>query len=130
MLKEGERMPDIPIFDAAGFFAQKTQEVEQALISKRAELAILEANRRNLQTALELFAALSPEELQTVQHEQASLKEVLQSNERSINAVEAEVALLSGKLAALHRLAANLEAHATAQPEATAPTDETAEHER
>jgi VIT1/CCC1 family predicted Fe2+/Mn2+ transporter len=104
-------VPDIPVFDATSFFALKRQEVEQALIAKRAELAIAQANRQNLLAALTVIAGLSPEELRTVQHEQASLKEVLTTTERSINAIEAEVQLLSSKLATLIRLGDDLAMH-------------------
>lgn len=100
-------MPDLPLFDAAGFFAQKIGEVEQALISKKAELEIHLANRRNLIAAIETLERLSPEEVRPIQPELASLKEVQATTERTIATVEGEIEVLSGKLHAL-RAAKNL----------------------
>ena len=94
-------MPDLPLFDAAGFFAHKIGEVEQALISKKAELEILLANRRNLIAAIGTLERLAPDELRPIQPELASLKEVLATTERNISTVEGEIEVLSGKLRAL-----------------------------
>jgi chromosome segregation ATPase len=94
-------MPDIQFFDAAGFFAQKIAEVEQALISKKAELEILYANRQNLESTITSLALLSAEHQRAIQAELASLKEVLNSTERAIVALEGEVEILSNKLSAL-----------------------------
>lgn len=94
-------MPDLPLFDAAGFFAQKIGEVEQSLISKKAELEILLANRRNLIAAISTLEQLTTEELRPIQPELASLKEVLATTERNIAAMEGEIEVLSGKLRAL-----------------------------
>ncbi len=94
-------MPDIQFFDAAGFFQQKISEVEQNLIGKKAELEILYANRRNLEQTISTLTMLAPEHQRAIQVELASLKEVLNSTERSIGALEGEVDLLQGKLHAL-----------------------------
>lgn len=95
-------MPDIQFFDAAGFFSQKISEVEQTLIGKKAELEILYANHRNLTTTVGGLGQLAPEHQRAIQHELATLKEVLNSTERAIGALEGEIELLAGKLAALH----------------------------
>lgn len=94
-------MPDIPFFDASGFFAQKINEVEQVLISKQAEREILLANQSGLERTLATLALLSAEHQKAIQPEIASLKEVLHSTERNINALDGEIEVLSAKLAAL-----------------------------
>ncbi|MGE5672817.1 MAG: hypothetical protein ACM3XM_02895 [Mycobacterium leprae] len=94
-------MPDIQFFDAAGFFSQKVGEVEQVLIAKKAELEILNANRRNLESTIGSLALLAPDHQRAIQSELASLKEVLNSTERNLGALEGEIDLLSDKLAAL-----------------------------
>lgn len=94
-------MPDIQFFDAAGFFAQKIQEVEQTLIGKKAELEILYANRTNMESTIRSLALLTQEHQRAIQQELNSLKEVLNSTERAIGALEGEIEVLSGKLAAL-----------------------------
>lgn len=94
-------MPDIQIFDANGFMAAKIAETEQVLISKKAELEILYANRRNLEQTIASLGLLQPEHQRAIQVETASLKEVLNSTERSIAALEGEAEMLTGKLAAL-----------------------------
>jgi chromosome segregation ATPase len=94
-------MPDIQFFDAAGFFAHKISEVEQVLIGKKAELEILLANRRNLESAITTLALLTPEHQRAIQSELASLKEVLSSTERAISVLEGEIEVLTGKLGAL-----------------------------
>lgn len=102
-------MPDIPLFDAAGFFALKISEVEQTLISKKAEAEILQANRRNLVAAVSTLEQLPPEKIRPIQPELASLKEVLASTERSIVAIQGEIDVLSGKLSALQTAKDQLE---------------------
>lgn len=94
-------MPDIPFFDANAFFAQKIGEVEQSLISKKAEVEILYANRRNLEHAIRSLSLLSAGHQRVIQQELSSLREVLTATERSILALESEVELLAAKLAAL-----------------------------
>lgn len=94
-------MPDIQFFDAAGFFHQKIAEVEQNLIGKKAELEILYANRRNLELTITTLSMLPQEHQRAIQLELASLKEVLNSTERGIGALEGEADLLQGKLSAL-----------------------------
>jgi chromosome segregation ATPase len=94
-------MPDIQFFDATGFFAQKISEVEQVLIGKKAEIEILIANRRNLDSAIHSLALLASEHQRAIQADLASLKEVLNSTERSIGGLEGEIELLSAKLGAL-----------------------------
>lgn len=95
-------MPDIQFFDALTFFDQKIGELEQNLIAKQAELEILYANRRNLESTLESMAALDPEYQRAIQPELLSLKEVLSSTERSTATLEGEIELLGKKLAALN----------------------------
>jgi len=94
-------MPDIQFFDAAGFFAQKISEVEQTLIGKKAELEILLANRRNLESTIASMALLEPDYQRAIAAELASLKEVLTATQRNIIALEGENELLQGKLNAL-----------------------------
>lgn len=94
-------MADIQFFDAAGFFQQKISEVEQMLISKKAEREILAANRTNLERTLATLALLSAEQQRAIQSEIASLKEVLYSCDRTITALDGEIELLSAKLSAL-----------------------------
>lgn len=94
-------MPDIQFFDAAGFFAHKIQEVEQTLIAKKAELEILYANRSGMESTIRSMALLTPEHQRAIQLELNSLKEVLNTTDRSIGALEGEIDVLSGKLAAL-----------------------------
>ena len=102
-------MPDIPFFDAAGFFGQKISEVEQTLIAKQAELEILRANKRNLEAAIATLAQLDPAHQKAIQPELASLKEVMGSSERAIMGLESEIDLLGNKLAALQSARALLE---------------------
>ncbi|HWI60722.1 MAG TPA: hypothetical protein VNT75_02660 [Symbiobacteriaceae bacterium] len=94
-------MPDIQIFDSAGFFHQKIAEVEQNLIGKKAEMEILLANRRNLESAIETLAVLPPDHQRAILQELVSLKEVLSTTMRAIAALEGEIELLTGKLGAL-----------------------------
>lgn len=94
-------MPDIQFFDATGFFALKITEVEQVLIGKKAEMEILIANRKNLDSAIHTLALLAAEHQRAIQADLASLKEVLNSTERAIGVLEGEIEMLSGKLAAL-----------------------------
>lgn len=94
-------MPDIPFFDAAGFFAQKISEVEQILIGKKTEREILLMNQTSLEQTLATLGHLDVEHQQALQPEVASLKEVLQSTERSLSGLADEIAMLSAKLAAL-----------------------------
>ena len=94
-------MPDIQFFDATGFVNQKINEVEQNLIAKKAELEILYANRRNLDSTIATLGLLPAEHQRAIQTELASLKEVLNATERAIGALEGEVEVLSNKLAAL-----------------------------
>lgn len=94
-------MPDIQIFDSAGFFNQKIAEVEQNLIGKKAEMEILLANRRNLESSIETLGALPPGHQPAILQELVTLKEVLSTTVRGIAALEAEIDLLTGKLAAL-----------------------------
>lgn len=102
-------MPDIQVFDSAGFFSQKIAEVEQSLIGKKAELEILLANRRNLDSAIETLAVLTPDYQRAILQELVSLKEVLGTTLRSISGLESEIELLAGKLAALQAARALLE---------------------
>jgi hypothetical protein len=94
-------MPDIQIFDAAGFFNQKIAEVEQNLIGKKAEMEILLANRRNLESSIETLGALPPSHQPAILQELVTLKEVLSTTIRATAALEAEIELLTGKLSAL-----------------------------
>ncbi|MBP2018484.1 chromosome segregation ATPase [Symbiobacterium terraclitae] len=94
-------MPDIPFFDAIGFFAQKLQEVEQQLIAKKAEREILLANQASLEQTLATLALLSPEHQKAIQQEVASLKEVLHTTERNLTSLEGEIDMLNAKLNAL-----------------------------
>lgn len=94
-------MPDIPFFDAIGFFAQKLQEVEQQLIAKKAEREILLANRASLEQTLATLALLSPDHQRAIQQEVASLKEVLHSTERTLASLDGEIDMLNAKLNAL-----------------------------
>lgn len=102
-------MPDIQIFDSAGFFNLKIAEVEQTLIGKKAEMEILLANRRNLDSAIETLAVLAPDYQRSILQELVSLKEVLSATLRSVAALEGEIELLGGKLAALQAARALLE---------------------
>jgi len=102
-------MPDIQIFDSAGFFNQKIAEVEQTLIGKKAEMEILLVNRRNLDSAIETLGVLTPDYQRSILQELVSLKEVLTATIRSISALEGEIELLGGKLAALQAARALLE---------------------
>lgn len=94
-------MPDIQFFDAAGFFDQKIHEVEQTLIAKKAEVEILQANRRNLEWTISSLALLTSDQQRAIQSELSSLREVLTSTERAIGALEAEIELLTNKWSAL-----------------------------
>jgi hypothetical protein len=94
-------MPDIQVFDSVGFFNQKISEVEQNLIGKKAELEILLANRRNLDSAIMTLALLDTEHQRAIMPELASLKEVHATTLRSIAALEGEIELMTSKLAAL-----------------------------
>ncbi|MDF2630076.1 MAG: hypothetical protein K0R39_3907 [Symbiobacteriaceae bacterium] len=94
-------MPDIQIFDAAGFFNQKIAEVEQNLIGKKAELEILLANRRNLESSIDTLGSLPPDHQRAILQELVTLKEVLSATLRAISGLESEIELLAGKLAAL-----------------------------
>lgn len=94
-------MPDIQIFDATAFFAQKIQETEQALISKKAESEILQANRQNLELSLRSLAALPDAQKASLAVEFASLTEVRNSTQRAIDSLEAEIAMMTAKLHAL-----------------------------
>lgn len=102
-------MPDIQIFDSEGFFNLKIAEVEQNLIAKKAELEILLANRRNLDSAIETLGVLSPDYQRSILQELVSLKEVLSATLRSISALEGEIELLAGKLSALQAARALLQ---------------------
>lgn len=95
-------MPDIQFFDAAGFFTQKISEAEQNLIGKKAELEILYVNRRGLEQTIASLIMLPQEHQRAIMVELATLKEVLNTTERSIGALEGEADLLQGKLSALH----------------------------
>ncbi|HYF96125.1 MAG TPA: hypothetical protein VD969_28285 [Symbiobacteriaceae bacterium] len=94
-------MPDIQVFDSAAFFDQKIAEVEQNLISKKAEMEILLANRRNLDAAIDTLAILTPDHQRAILQELVSLKEVLSTTLRSISGLESEIELLAGKLGAM-----------------------------
>jgi len=94
-------LPDIQFFDAAAFFAQKINEVEQTLIGKKAEMEILRANRRNLEWTIATMALLTPDHQRAIAADLASLKEVLNATERSMGGLEGEIELLSRKLGAL-----------------------------
>ncbi len=94
-------MPDIPFFDAVGFFASKIQEVEQQLIAKKAEREILLANQASLEQTLATLTLLSPDHQKAIQQEVASLKEVLHSTERALASLESDIEMLTAKLAAL-----------------------------
>ncbi len=94
-------MPDIQFFDAAGFFKHKISEVEQAISAKKAELEILLANRANLDRTIASLAALSQDHQRAIQSEMATLKEVLNTTERSIASLEGELEMLTGKRDAL-----------------------------
>jgi len=94
-------MPDIPFFDAVGFFANKIQEVEQQLIAKKAEREILLANQASLEQALATLALLSPDHQKAIQQEVVSLKEVLHSTERALASLDTDIEMLTAKLDAL-----------------------------
>ncbi len=94
-------MPDIPFFDAVGFFDHKIEEVEQQLIAKKAEREILLANQASLERTLATLALLSPDHQKAIQQEVASLKEVLHSTERALASLESDIEMLTAKLAAL-----------------------------
>lgn len=102
-------MPDIQIFDAAGFFNQKIAEVEQNLISKKAEMEILLANRRNLDSSIETLGSLPPGHQPAILQELVTLKEVLSTTIRATAALEGEIDLLTSKLAALQAARSLLE---------------------
>jgi hypothetical protein len=94
-------MPDIQIFDAAGFFDQKISEIEQVLIVKKAELEILYANRTSLEQTVVSLSRLSPENQRAIGVELNSLKEVQQTTERVIGSLEGEIEMLGAKHRAL-----------------------------
>jgi hypothetical protein len=94
-------MPDIQIFDAASFFDQKIQETGQALISKRAEAAILVANLRSLARAFDGLKSLPEEHQRALAVEVASMNEVRSSTRRALESLETEIEVLSVKLSAL-----------------------------
>lgn len=96
-------MPDIPFFDATGFFQQKITETEQVLISKKAEREILAANQVHLERTLATLGLLSPEHQRAIQSEVANLKEVLNTCERTLGTLDGEIELLTAKLAALQQ---------------------------
>jgi chromosome segregation ATPase len=94
-------MPDIPFFDATGYFQQKITETEQVLIGKKAEREILAANRVHLEQTLATLGMLSSEHQRAIQTEVANLKEILNTCDRTIGTLDGEIEALSAKLAAL-----------------------------
>lgn len=94
-------MPDMDIFDPAGFFVGKMRELEEQVIEKKARLELHRANKHNLERTLTTLGRLDPAQQKALQLEIVALTDALESTNRTIETTDAEVAALLAKLAAL-----------------------------
>lgn len=94
-------MPDLDFFDPIAYFDQRTRELEEAWTGKKARLELLRANLERLENTLDLMGRLPPEHQKALQVEISSLVEARETTQRSIENLDAEMASLQAKLAAL-----------------------------
>lgn len=94
-------MADLDFFDPIAYFAQRTQELEEAWTTKKARIELLQANLDRLERTLELLGELSEEHQRALQVEVATLVEARETTRRSIENLDVEMQQLQAKLAAL-----------------------------